>query len=68
VIDYYSFVGIGDGGSPTLDQNIFSNDITNFLLGIPFTADSFHMEGFARTSADVNWTIHGQSVGNPMIE
>jgi hypothetical protein len=67
VLEYSSFVGLGNGCTPALDQNLFSNDITIFLLGIPFAADSSHMEGKARARTDINWTIHGGTVGNPLI-
>jgi hypothetical protein len=66
VIDNFTFVGIANDGVPSIDQNIFSNNITNFLLGIPFAADSSHMEGLAKISTDINWAIHGQATGNPM--
>jgi hypothetical protein len=66
VIDYYTFVGFANGGTLTIDQNIFSNDITNFLLGIPFAADSSHMEGLLRTSTVINCTVYVQATGNPM--
>jgi hypothetical protein len=66
VIDQYTLTGIANGGTPAIDQNIFFNDITNFLLGIPFAEDSSHMEGLAKTSSDKICTIHGQATGNPM--
>jgi hypothetical protein len=64
VIEYFTFVGVANGGPSPMDQTIFSNDITNFLLEISFAADSSHMEGLARISPDINWTTHGQSVLN----
>jgi hypothetical protein len=33
---------------------IMSVDITNFLIGIPFAADSSHMEGLFRIGNDIN--------------
>jgi hypothetical protein len=57
VIEYYIFVGLSNGDISKIDQNIFSNDITNFLLGIPFVADSCHMESLTRTNTDINWAI-----------
>jgi hypothetical protein len=40
---------------------------TNNRLGIPFASDSSNMEGLAKTSADINWTTHGESVLNSMV-
>jgi hypothetical protein len=53
-------------GTATKSQDLLSTDITNFLLGISFAADSSHMEGLARTKTDINWTIHGKSVLKPL--
>jgi hypothetical protein len=56
------------GGNEVAAHDIFAADTYNFLLGIPFAADSSHMEGLARTSTDINWTIQGivqyQPTGN----
>jgi hypothetical protein len=56
------------GGSEIAAHDIFEADTSNFLLGIPFAADSSHMEGLARTSTDINWSIQGtiqfQPLGN----
>jgi hypothetical protein len=35
----------GAGGIPTRDHDLYAADTSNFLLGIPFAADSSHMEG-----------------------
>jgi hypothetical protein len=57
IFDYYSYdAGAGLNGAPIKDHDIFAADTSNFLLGIPFAADSSHMEGLARTSTDINWT------------
>jgi hypothetical protein len=36
------------------NQTIMNVDTTNFLFGIPFAADSSHMEGLSRTGNDIN--------------
>jgi hypothetical protein len=46
-------------GNEVAAHTIFTADPSSFLLGIPFAADSSHMEGLARTTTDINWTIQG---------
>jgi hypothetical protein len=58
---FQTYQGIAGGGFPRTDYNLFSADTSNFLLGIPFAADSSHMEGLARTSTDINWTTQGEA-------
>jgi hypothetical protein len=36
------------------NEEILRVDTTNFLFGIPFAADSSHMEGLSRTGNDIN--------------
>jgi hypothetical protein len=36
------------------------------FFGIPFAADSSHMEGLARTSIDINWSTEGNTTANPI--
>jgi hypothetical protein len=55
---FQTYQGIAGGGFLRTDYNLFSADTSNFLLGIPYAADSSHMEGLARTSTDINWTTH----------
>jgi hypothetical protein len=66
VAETYTYVSIANGGVPTMDSNLIDNDITNYLLRIPFAADSSHMEGLVRTGSDINWATSGVTVGNPM--
>jgi hypothetical protein len=47
------------------NQTILNIDTTNFLLGIPFAADSSHMEGLSRTGNDINWILEGIRVQYP---
>jgi hypothetical protein len=47
-------------------EDLLATDTTNFLLGIPFAADSSHMEGFARTGNDVNWATSGKCQLHPL--
>jgi hypothetical protein len=62
-----SFAAMGGaGGIPTQDHDLYAADPSNFLLGIPFAADSSHMGGLARTSTDINWTTHGNSQATPI--
>jgi hypothetical protein len=58
---FQRYQGIAGGGFHRTDYNLFSADTSNFLLGIPFAADSSHMEGLARKSFDINWTTHGNA-------
>jgi hypothetical protein len=60
------YQGISGCGVPRTDQNIFAADTSNFLLGIPFAADSSHMEGFSRTNTDINWSTCGTTPANPI--
>jgi hypothetical protein len=62
---FYTYQGLAGDGFPRKDHNLFAADTSNFLLGIPFVADSSHMEGFARISTDINWTIDGTAQTNP---
>jgi hypothetical protein len=55
------------GGAHRSDHDLFAADTSNFLLGIPFEADSSQMEGLASTSTDRNWTIHVYTKNNPML-
>jgi hypothetical protein len=48
------------------NDDVFVTDTSNFLLGIPFAADSSHMEGLSRTTTDNNWTTHGNTQANPI--
>jgi hypothetical protein len=68
VFDFHTFVGglVALTNAPNADHNLFAVDTSNFLLGIPFAADSSHREGFARTSTDMNWTTHGSTLVNPI--
>jgi hypothetical protein len=61
----YAVMG-GSGGAPRKDHDIFADDTSNFLLGIPFAADSSPMEGLARTSTDMNWTTDRNTQSNPI--
>jgi hypothetical protein len=63
---FNTYVTIAGGGAPRMDHNFFAADTSNFLLGIPFAADSSHMEGLARTSTDINWSTHGAAQTNPL--
>jgi hypothetical protein len=54
-------------GRATLTQNILTTETTNFQLGIPFAADSSHMEGLSRTGSDVNWTTNGTAILHPLV-
>jgi hypothetical protein len=60
----YSFGG--GSGNEIAAHDIFTSDTSNFLLGIPFAADSSHMEGLARTSTDINWTTQGEAKYRPL--
>jgi hypothetical protein len=62
---FYSYQGMAGGDLPREDHNLFAADTSNFLLGIPFATDSSPMEGLARTSTDINWTIDGTTQTNP---
>jgi hypothetical protein len=64
VLTDYTFGGAG--GNEIAANDIFQSDTSNFLLGIPFAADSSHMEGLARTSTDINWTIQGTVQYKPL--
>jgi hypothetical protein len=44
------------------NSTIMNVNTTNFLLGIPFAADSSHMEGLSRTGNDINWIFEGIAV------
>jgi hypothetical protein len=44
-----------------------SLDTSNFLLGIPFAANSSHMEGLSRTGNDINWIIEGELIKRPCL-
>jgi hypothetical protein len=68
VFNFYSYAAMGGvGGLPVADCDIFAADTANFLLGIPFAADSSHMEWLARTSTDINWSTSGYAQTNPLI-
>jgi hypothetical protein len=56
-----------NGGVSTYTQDLMSFDTSNFLLGIPFAADSSHMEGLSRTGNDINWIIEGELIKRPCL-
>jgi hypothetical protein len=58
---FHTYQGITLGGFSRTDLNVFAADTSTFLLGIPFAADSSHMDGLARPSTDINWTTHGNA-------
>jgi hypothetical protein len=47
------------------NQTILNVNTTNFLLGIPFTADSSHIERLSRTGNDINWIFEVITVQHP---
>jgi hypothetical protein len=65
---FHTYQGIAGCGANRKDCNLFAADNSNFLLGIPFAANSSHMEGIVRTSTDINWTTRGNAVTNPFLD
>ncbi len=43
----------------TVTADVSKQDLTNFLLAIPFAADSIHMEWLTRTGNDTTWITNG---------
>jgi hypothetical protein len=60
----YSFGAVG--GNEIAAYNIFTADTSSFLLGIPFAADSSHMEGLARIRTDMNWSFQRTAQYKPL--
>jgi hypothetical protein len=54
------------GGNEVAVHNIFTADTSSFPLGTPFATDSSHMEGLARTSRDINWSVQGTVKYKPL--
>jgi hypothetical protein len=62
------YVTVANNGGMTYCSDMNYADTTNFLLGIPFAADSSHMEGLSRTGNDINWIIEGEIICNRFID
>jgi hypothetical protein len=46
IIEYSSFVRIANGATPSMNQKIFSNHVTNFLFEISLVVDSSYKNFF----------------------